>query len=190
MLQIIPRDPVWLVVTTCAMIGYAHLLLFSLSVFQWCTVAAMPPRMGAVKANIHFRDLGCTMAVQHQTGPEGFGNTYHKGNRVDYGPVPSKSKPTYNPIDLEGHVLMWVETATDNSQDQNYIKYKVRIQNTDKVVRHAQLAWFTPGPGKLLSPAAVPDYIFTIEAQPNETLQGCVILTHLSAQKQLTYQAF
>lgn len=172
------------------MFGYTHIFLFFLAVFQCNAVPSQSskPSEASLYLGIPQRYLDCTMDVQLRTGSNGFGTSYQKGNRANYGPVPSKNKPIYVPADLDGKVTIEVETLNDYSHGGSYIMYKLWVQNTDIIVRHGQLAWFTPGLNGVLPKD--PDYLFTVTANPNQGVQGCLILTRASAQKSLTYQAW
>lgn len=171
------------------MFKYSILLLCSCFVLQ-CNAGPITTADSAatIVSGIQQIDLRCTKVVQKQFGENGFKDSYRKGNRRDYGSIPSPHAPMYAPKDLNSQVMIQVETSTDNSEGNNYIRYGLWIQNADDVPRTAQLAWFTVDAKGNIS--EVPDYLFNVHAQPHQAVQGCVILTNLSAKKHLTYQAY
>lgn len=128
--------------------------------------------------------LQCTSKVQHQTGPGGFGNSYDKGNRLFYGPVPSNKLGLSAPEDLNDKVTLSVETAAVGDN----IQYKILISNYDTVERSGRLAW--SGMDEHHHIDDIPQFLFTVKAQPDNAVQGCVHLPKANFELALTFQAF
>lgn len=168
---------------------FTHTVLLLCVAFQ-CNASPATTASSAATTSTRFKEvtLRCTTVVQTRFGKNGFQNAYRKGNRRDYGKVPSYDTPLWSPVEFGSQVIIEVATRVDTSDDKNNIKYVLHVQNTSPVARSGQLAWFTVGTDGVIPEQ--PDYLFTVQAQSNQGVQGCAILPLDSAKKHLTYQAF
>lgn len=109
--------------------------------------------MLVTSARVDVRSL-CPVQLQFQDGPNGFGNSYRKGNRIfaKHDDAFSADGVHYDSKQFNGKLELGFTMRSVDDIPGNVFKYTLMLRNDDVTLRHMQLAFlenWRKSPGSL-----------------------------------------